>query len=40
MIIPSAVFAWLVGIALTITVAAPILLLVLLAKDWKNGALW
>lgn len=40
MIISAGAFATLVSIALVITAAAPILLLVLVARDWKKGQLW
>lgn len=33
-------FAMLISIALAITIAAPILLLGLLIRDWKKGQLW
>jgi hypothetical protein len=40
MIIPATVFAWLIGVALVLTVVAPIILLGLLLRDWKKGELW
>ena len=38
--ISSDAFATLVSVALVITIAAPILLLGLLIRDWKKGQLW
>ena len=40
MIISSTAFGILVSTALLLTVAAPILLIVLLIRDWKEGRLW
>ena len=40
MIISATAFSWLVGIALVLTVAAPIILLTLLVRDWRKGQLW
>jgi hypothetical protein len=40
MIISSGAFAALVTIALAITVVAPIVLLLLLVRDWKKGRMW
>jgi hypothetical protein len=40
MIISTTAFAWLVGVALVLTIAAPIILLGLLIADWKKGRLW
>lgn len=40
MILSVTTFTWLVGIALGVTIAAPILLLGLLIRDWKRGDLW
>lgn len=40
MIIPLPVFSVLVLVALAITTAAPVLLLVLLVRDWKRKQLW
>ncbi len=40
MILSSGAFATLVTVALAITVAAPILLLLLLIRDWKKGQMW
>lgn len=40
MIIPSGAFAALVTIALAVTVVAPIVLLLLLIRDWKKGQMW
>lgn len=40
MILSSAAFTMLVGFALCLTTAAPLLLLGLLVRDWKKGDLW
>lgn len=40
MILSSGAFATLVTVALAITVAAPIVLLLLLIRDWKKGQMW
>ena len=40
MTIPLPVFSVLVLVALAITIAAPVLLLVLLVRDWKRKQLW
>lgn len=40
MIISSGAFAVLVTVALAITIAAPIVLLLMLIRDWKKGQLW
>lgn len=40
MILSVTAFTWLVGIALSVTIAAPLLLLGLLIRDWKRGDLW
>lgn len=40
MIISTGAFATLVSVALAITIAAPILLLGLLVRDWIRGQLW
>src|SRR5690606_31450029 len=40
MIISTTAFTWLVGIALVLTMAAPIILLTLLVRDSKKGQLW
>ena len=40
MIISTGAFTTLVIIALVITIAAPILLLGLLVRDWTKGQLW
>jgi hypothetical protein len=40
MIMSTTAFAWLVGAALVLTIAAPIVLLGLLITDWKKGRLW
>ncbi|HZD53397.1 MAG TPA: hypothetical protein VE175_10130 [Woeseiaceae bacterium] len=40
MIISTAALTALVGIALTITIAAPLLLLWLLIRDWTKRQLW
>jgi multisubunit Na+/H+ antiporter MnhC subunit len=40
MTIPLPVFSILVLVALVITMAAPVLLLVLLVRDWKRKQLW
>lgn len=39
--IASAVFLKvMVGIALVITIAAPVILIILWIRDWKKGQLW
>lgn len=40
MILPSAAFTIVIGAALTLTALAPLLLVVLLLRDWKKGDLW
>lgn len=40
MIISTTALSVLISTALTLTVAAPLLLLVLLIVDWKKGRLW
>jgi len=40
MIISITAFSWLIGIALVLTVAAPLILLGLLLRDRKKGELW
>lgn len=40
MTMPLVVFSTLVVAALAITTAAPVLLLVLLIRDWKRKQLW
>lgn len=40
MIIPETVFGLVIVAALCLTALAPILLLVLLIRDWKKGDLW
>jgi hypothetical protein len=40
MIISTTAFTWLVGIALVLTIAAPIILLTLLVRDARKGQLW
>ena len=40
MIISATAFSWLIGVALVLTIAAPIILLGLLLRDWKKGELW
>jgi hypothetical protein len=40
MIISTTAFTWLVGIALVLTIAAPIILLTLLVRDSRKGQLW
>jgi hypothetical protein len=40
MIISANALAWLVGIALFITVLAPFILLGLWLRDWKKDQLW
>lgn len=40
MIISTTAFGWLVGIALVLTIAAPIILFALLVRDWRKGQLW
>ena len=40
MIVSSTFLSVLVGIALTVTIAAPVILMVLWIKDWKKGQLW
>jgi len=40
MLINEAVFELLIGLALVITCAAPVILIGLLIADWKRGELW
>lgn len=40
MIISTAAFSSLIGIALVLTIAAPVILLALLLRDLKSGELW
>ncbi|HWM27593.1 MAG TPA: hypothetical protein VNQ14_03970 [Woeseiaceae bacterium] len=40
MIISTTAFAWLIGIALVLTIATPIILLALLLRDWRKEELW
>lgn len=40
MTISSTILSVLISTALVLTIAAPILLLVLLILDWKKGRLW
>jgi hypothetical protein len=40
MTISVTAFSWLIAIALVLTIAAPIILLGLLARDRKKGQLW
>ena len=40
MTLPAVGLATLVTLALCVTVTAPLLLLVLLLRDWKRGTLW
>lgn len=40
MIVSSGFLSVMVGIALSVTIAAPIILIVLWIKDWKKGQLW
>lgn len=40
MIISTTAFTWLIGLALVLTIAAPVILLSLLVADWKKGRLW
>jgi hypothetical protein len=40
MIISTTAFGWLIGVALVLTIVAPVVLLVLLIGDWKRGQLW
>jgi hypothetical protein len=40
MILPETVFAIVIGTALCLTALAPVLLVILLVRDWKNGDLW
>jgi ABC-type transport system involved in cytochrome bd biosynthesis fused ATPase/permease subunit len=40
MTISSAILSVMISTALVLTIAAPILLLVLLILDWKKGRLW
>lgn len=40
MTLSAAAFSWLIGIALALTVLAPILLLLLLLRDHRKGELW
>lgn len=40
MIISAGALATVVSIAVAITVAAPLLLIGLLIRDWKKGQLW
>ena len=40
MILSSTAFTLVVGAALCLTALAPLLLLVLLLRDWRKGDLW
>jgi hypothetical protein len=40
MIISATAFTWLVGIALVLTITAPVILLGLLVRDWRKEQLW
>jgi hypothetical protein len=40
MTISSTILSVLISTALVLTIAAPVLLLVLLILDWKKGRLW
>lgn len=40
MTISSTILSVLISTALVLTIAAPVLLLVLLVLDWKKGRLW
>ena len=40
MMASTSLLSYMVLIALAITTAAPILLVVFLIRDWKNGKLW
>jgi hypothetical protein len=40
MTISSTILSVLISTALVLTIAAPVLLLVLLILDWKKGQLW
>ncbi|MGD8526721.1 MAG: hypothetical protein PVJ63_10760 [Thioalkalispiraceae bacterium] len=40
MIVSSSALAFMVSIALSITIVAPVVLLILWVKDWKKGQLW
>lgn len=40
MTISVTAFTWLVGIALVLTIAAPIILVALLLRDSRKGQLW
>ena len=40
MIVSASALAWLVGIALVVAVAAPLLLILLFIRDKYNGSLW
>jgi hypothetical protein len=40
MTIPAAVFRFLIIAALLLVALAPVVLLVLLVRDWRGGALW
>jgi hypothetical protein len=38
--ISATAFSWLIGIALVLTIAAPIILTALLVRDFRTGRLW
>ena len=40
MFVSASALALLVGFALAITIAAPLILLILFIRDWKQGGLW
>jgi hypothetical protein len=40
MMISAAALAWLVGMATSITVLVPVVLVILWIRDWKKGQLW
>ncbi len=40
MTIPTGLLALLVGIALAVTVLAPLVLMMLWWRDWRTGRLW
>jgi hypothetical protein len=40
MILSSTAFTFVIGAALCLTALAPLLLLVLLLRDWQKGDLW
>jgi len=40
MTIPAAVFSFLITAALVLVALAPVVLLALLIRDWRGGALW